>query len=86
MPLGQCRFDLVQGFHALERRIEHETRTGDRHRGAEQGFFGAAQAVIGARLGAEDLAKILMDGWRVVDDQDPPIGFIQWQAHGRAPF
>lgn len=83
--IGQRRLDLVQGFEALKRRVEHEALQRQRRRGAEQGIFGADQAVVIDRWRTEDLGEVRMNRGCVIDDKNPPVGPCQQRIYRHTP-
>ncbi|MNF81601.1 hypothetical protein D3C84_638800 [compost metagenome] len=70
---SQCVFDQFEGFLPLVRRVELK-RQAIRVRRAEQCGFCASEGLFIVGFGAEDLAEVIMNRRRVVDDQDAPVG------------
>ena len=70
----------MQRFLALIGRVELKGQAIDGQR-AEQGLFRARQRLFVVDRGTQDLAKVLMNRGRVVDDQNAPVGSHERRFH-----
>ncbi|MNN07021.1 hypothetical protein D3C81_1198350 [compost metagenome] len=82
---GQCAIDQCQRFLALIGGVELEAQV-RRLLAAEQRLLQLLQIDGVRHLRGEDLAKVIVDRRRVIDDQDTPVGLRKRRFHASSSF